>query len=296
MMTDLDDSLHPVVRAAALLAAKGSYREASMLLGTVEGSAVERGLLEGRIAAQQHRYEEAVRAFEAVLAEAPDLPQAQRALDRARHFLARPRWARHARPLGAVFLAVTACTLVMGLALWTREGPTRDVEVAGNLPQPSSPVATADVRPYVAPRAEAPNLFVAAPGILIRTDGSERVVEFEAGLFDSGRAVIRADQVARLDAVGSALRTYKGEVRVTIEGHTDSSPLRPGKRYTDNTELAFARAIAVADHLRRRSGIAAESLAVRALGTDRARVPEEASTERARQRTVLLRVSSATSV
>jgi flagellar motor protein MotB len=296
MMAHADNPAHPVVVAAASLAARGSYREALALLGTVDGSVVERGLLEGKVAGQQHRYDEAVRAFEAVLAAAPQLPEALRGLDRARRSLDRPRWVRYARPSGAVFLAVTVCALVVGIARWAEDGATRGRELAEVVPEASPLVAAADVRPPVAPAPETPEMLVATPGVLVRTEGSERVVEFAAGLFDGGRAAIRADRAAQLDAVGSALQEHKGGVRVVIEGRTDSSPLRARTRYADNTALAFARACAVADRLRRSSGLTAESLTVRALGTERDRVLDESRAERARQRTVSLRVSSVKSV
>lgn len=68
-----------------------------------------------------------------------------------------------------------------------------------------------------------------------------------AFLFDSGKAVIRADAHAALDRVGVILERYAGGI-IEIEGHTDNVPMHSAQ-FANNNELSSARALSVFDYL-----------------------------------------------
>lgn len=68
-----------------------------------------------------------------------------------------------------------------------------------------------------------------------------------AFLFDSGKAVIRADAYTALDRVGVILERYAGGI-IEIEGHTDNVPMHSAQ-FANNNELSSARALSVFDYL-----------------------------------------------
>ena len=63
--------------------------------------------------------------------------------------------------------------------------------------------------------------------------------------FSSGSALFRPNFVELLNQIGDTLLPLAGITR--IEGHTDSSPLAFGGRYSDNWDLSSARAAAVTE-------------------------------------------------
>ncbi len=90
-----------------------------------------------------------------------------------------------------------------------------------------------------------------------------------AGLFRSGQVIIDEE-------LKNAVNEFLPEIlnspdhRVAIEGHTDNIPIKPssGKRYTDNIELSFLRAKAVALILEK-NGIPFERISITGYGDTR---------------------------
>jgi len=65
--------------------------------------------------------------------------------------------------------------------------------------------------------------------------------------FDSGRATIRPEVMPILEAIASAIGELRGQVHVSIEGHTDNVPMRGSIVFPDNRMLGAGRAHAVAN-------------------------------------------------
>ncbi len=66
-------------------------------------------------------------------------------------------------------------------------------------------------------------------------------------LFDSGQAVLKKEAAAALELAAKIINQI--DRPVSIEGHTDSAPLRNSNMYPSNWELSLARALAVRDYL-----------------------------------------------
>ena len=87
---------------------------------------------------------------------------------------------------------------------------------------------------------------------LIRTDLDDDGLRLalNSGLaFDSGSAVIRAEQVPTVDRMLLTLVPYAGQYAFAVEGHTDSTPIVAGGTYASNWELSADRANAVRSRL-----------------------------------------------
>jgi len=82
------------------------------------------------------------------------------------------------------------------------------------------------------------------------------------------------------------LERYASSIAVSITGRTDDLPVTRSGPYRDNAGLAFARAVVVADILRRRGTLPVESFSIRA-------APSQAGTGRAQaaHRTAEIRLS-----
>lgn len=83
---------------------------------------------------------------------------------------------------------------------------------------------------------------------LIRTeldDDGLRLALNSGLVFDSGSAIIRAEQAQNLDRLLETLVPYAGRYNFAVEGHTDSTPIATGGAYPSNWELSADRANAV---------------------------------------------------
>lgn len=69
----------------------------------------------------------------------------------------------------------------------------------------------------------------------------------EGLLFTSGQADLTAEGLLLLDELEDFLLLFEGQI--SVEGHTDSFPIRSGGRFASNWELSAARAIAVVQFL-----------------------------------------------
>jgi chemotaxis protein MotB len=94
----------------------------------------------------------------------------------------------------------------------------------------------------------------------VRLEGRGLVISLrEAGFFRSGDNAVDPQSYPVLEKVASVLRAVPNPVR--LEGHTDAIPIHTS-RFRSNWELSAARAIAMADLLIDRFGIARNRLAV----------------------------------
>ena len=82
----------------------------------------------------------------------------------------------------------------------------------------------------------------------LETQGSKIVIRIrENGSFRAGSAYVQDDFLPVLDKIREVLVEVPG--RISVEGHTDNTPLGRGGRYNNNWDLSAARAAAVAEQL-----------------------------------------------
>jgi chemotaxis protein MotB len=119
-------------------------------------------------------------------------------------------------------------------------------------------------------------------GVVIRLSGSY--------LFDSGRAELKPNSLAILDAIASELKLLPNDIR--IDGHTDSTPLTDSPRYPTNWELSTARALAVTRYFSESAGLRADRLMAAGFGEFRPLAPNDTRERRAANRRVEIHVLS----
>lgn len=82
----------------------------------------------------------------------------------------------------------------------------------------------------------------------------------EEVLFDSGKAMLREDSLAKLDKVSGVMQTVVPDLSIGIEGHTDNQPIIHSA-WKSNWELSSARALSVLHFLADKGGVKPERLA-----------------------------------
>lgn len=120
--------------------------------------------------------------------------------------------------------------------------------------------------------------------IRIRLDGSQ--------LYASGKASIKntSSNSKLLDDLATAIRSSYPNRRITVEGHTDSDPIRRS-RWKNNDELSLARAKAVYEALRRR-GVLEQQLSIAGFGATRPLADDRTTAGKARNRRVEIVIHS----
>jgi len=131
--------------------------------------------------------------------------------------------------------------------------------------------------------SQAPDVSVGVDreGVVIRLSGSY--------LFDSGRAELKPNSFAVLDAIAAEIRLLPNDIRV--DGHTDSTPI-DSPRYPTNWELSSARALAVARYLTETDAVRADRLMAAGFGEFRPIVPNDTREHRAQNRRVEIHLLS----
>ena len=82
----------------------------------------------------------------------------------------------------------------------------------------------------------------------LETQGSKIVIRIrESGSFKAGSAYVNDDFLPVIDSIREVLVDIPG--RISVEGHTDNSPLGRGGRFNTNWDLSASRAAAVAEQL-----------------------------------------------
>jgi len=108
-------------------------------------------------------------------------------------------------------------------------------------------------------------------------------------LFDSGRAELKPNSFAVLDAIAGELRVASNDIRV--DGHTDSTPIE-SPRYPTNWELSAARAMAVTRYLNETDGVRAGRLMAAGFGEFRPIADNDTREHRALNRRVEIHLLS----
>jgi chemotaxis protein MotB len=87
------------------------------------------------------------------------------------------------------------------------------------------------------------------PTVVFKLEGRKLVIKLSAAkFFDASQAAIRPEVIPVLDAIAAELASLRRPV--TVEGHTDDSPVG-SSRFRDNWELSASRAAAVASYMQR---------------------------------------------
>ena len=81
----------------------------------------------------------------------------------------------------------------------------------------------------------------------------------EEVLFDSGKASLREDSLAKLDKVSGVIQTVVPDLGIGIEGHTDDQPIKHSA-WKSNWELSSARALSVLHCLADKGGVKPQRL------------------------------------
>jgi len=129
-----------------------------------------------------------------------------------------------------------------------------------------------------------------SPDVTVGTDQDGVVIRLSGSyLFDSGRAELKPNSLAVLDAIAQELQTQPNDIRV--EGHTDSIPLN-SPRYASNWELSAARATTVVRYLIDTDHIQATRLMAAGFGEFHPIVPNDTREHRALNRRVEIHLLS----
>jgi len=63
--------------------------------------------------------------------------------------------------------------------------------------------------------------------------------------FNSGKTEVLENQRGLLKVFSERVQPFLGEYKIVVQAYTDSTPVSPGRRYRDNTELAMLRSLSV---------------------------------------------------
>ena len=120
--------------------------------------------------------------------------------------------------------------------------------------------------------------------LLIRQDGSDVVIQLlEKDSFPSGSADLEAASLDTLAKVGLLVSGMSGAI--TVSGHTDNVPIRPGGAYRSNWDLSAARAASVGHELLA-AGLDPARLMVSGHADTQPRAPNDTAANRAINRRV----------
>jgi flagellar motor protein MotB len=137
------------------------------------------------------------------------------------------------------------------------------------------------------PLSSPPTVNLCVPGITVTTQMQSLVVFFDSGLFQRG-TLLRSGAKDCLIAIGKQLEAFSAHISVEIVGHTDESPT-----FSDDIMIGQKRALIVAELFRIKCQVPARILTTRSLGLADLPFSNDTPQNRARNRTVVLRISSA---
>ena len=120
--------------------------------------------------------------------------------------------------------------------------------------------------------------------LLIRQDGTNVTIQLlEKDSFPSGSADLETSSVDTLAKVGTLVSGMTGAI--TVSGHTDNVPVRPGGAYRSNWDLSAARAASVGHELLA-AGLDPTRLMVTGHADTQPRAPNDSPANRALNRRV----------
>lgn len=260
-------------------------------------SAAEFDML-ARVYAQQGRLPEARSAWERAAELNPLDPRFASGLRRIESILAKPTRSR-IPTRGLIWLATLIVSAFLLFLVFSSIGneiaslkneTARLAETADGLLERRSSAALRTAAPAVAVSQEPLELDLALPGIVTTKEGEGCLLIFESGLFS--RADILSDEAGMLlAALGGKLAARIRELSIEVVGHTDDIRVPPESGFRDNTDLAFARAVAAAEQISAGARIPLALLSIRCGAENMAPYPNDNDENRFRNRTVTIRIS-----
>lgn len=269
-----------VLRQAATMARAGQHPEAASLIEQLppeERARPDALDLLARIQAQQGNLHEAEELWTLALQVAPSDRPSQLGLHRIDELRHRPYLSMPSVRVGIV--VVTSALLISGgyLALWR---PT----TAPHVDTPAEFKLTVNNPPtYTPPK-------IRTLGTSLRREETDTIVTFESGLFKKGSRLKPAAEET-LASLARELRPQAGSISVTIAGCTDDKRLRRGSRYASDTSLRLARATVVMQKLLEGAPLQESMFSLQSSSI--APYPNTSAENRAKNRTVILRISPA---
>lgn len=184
--------------------------------------------------------------------------------------------------------------LVVGIARGLSRA--KPAEVTASMQQPAEvvapkPAAVKPIQQKIQPAAisVAKSVELGGRGTIVTTEGNEKVVLFESGLFTSGAQLSREGE-SMLSNIGRQLAPCAKNVSITVIGCTDNMPVSGKKEYKDNKALGLMRAAAAQRVLQTSSGIPTAAFKIVSYGVEGAPFPNNTAAGRACNRTVVLRI------
>jgi len=264
------------------LVASGNLDEAEQLLrknGELPLSLSALDLL-ARIAVQRGQFDHAGRLWKAVLEKDPTHGAAKAAIERLGS-----HWIAVALIKRAAFLASFAgilCLSVFGLFALFNGGQQSQLG-------PASPSALSPAKPAIRESQIGATLSAfSVPGCSVHFNQGETRIFFDDGLFTS-RCKLNNSAYERLSTFARLLRENSPNIRIIIEGHTDSYAMRKNSLYKDNYALGLQRALTVAEILKSHHQIANGKLLFTSMGDSNPPFPGGDYVSRLKNRTVVIR-------
>jgi flagellar motor protein MotB len=279
---------------ATVLAGRGRYADAENVLREVVTSGPDASTildLIARIRAQQGQFSEATAMWKNALELNPENETYRAGIRRIEKIQNRPLWASAVFPMVVVVVA--------GLGIWffglatgnpvnrIREAflhndprVVRDADKINRSTKASTLNASATLQ----------QIAIKVPGVLVRNQQNSTIVQFEEGLFRfAARLKPEAEDI--LSTLGLQLKPYAGRIAVSVTGCTDLKPIPDGWIYPDDAALGMARAVAVVNHLRGKSGLLPSMFTLKSAGDASAPYPNDTKANMLRNRTVIISIS-----
>jgi flagellar motor protein MotB len=274
--------LHVVLFRAATLARHGHYSEAETILKeTVKGGEEMPAFLDllARIRAQQWKLLDAKSFWTQASRLDPTNKAYKAGLERIARIGSRPLWLVW---LGTNFFSIILFAMVIGIFF-------AGFFMRGNLLNLNQPPKK-EVEKVTVKTDFLTDLKITAPGISVTTEMNEINFKFNSGLFTSG-VDITPENKKLLTTLGKQLEPHSDHVLLKVIGYADDIPIIKDNKFKDNSALGIARAVAVVDHLRATTKLKPEIFLIGSLGESTTPYPNDTPQNRARNRTVVIKIS-----
>lgn len=264
-----------VLAQAAALARSGRYAEAEAVLAELKYDASSQVLdLQAKIRAQQGKLVEAVELWKKAETRTPGRADYAAAQRRAARLSAEPKLKKLLRPslIGAGFLLLFFAIVLLPILQMrhTSDAPKHKT----NRSEKQTEKASAKRNECLEPKTAMPALNIrhkandtapAMSGVLIFKNEEKTTILFKQGLFVRGTR-LRAGASELLTDLGKWLPPQLSGQDVAVIGCTDDLPMPAGQKYRDNSALALARAMVVAEALRAASRLPAQAFVFSSAG------------------------------
>lgn len=278
-----------VLGRAQDLARIGHFGEAESLISALshgKGAAPACLDLMAKIRAQQGRYADA----EAYWVEASRLEPDNEAHRAGLLCIARERRISALRSaMRALLIALLLLTVagVIGYAVVRPTDGARDELKSESIPvvEQAKPTGSA------ARRSAFTDIKIDIQGIATQAIDGDILLTFTSGIFVAG-ATVKPEAKLLLRALGRQLGPHSAKIMVQVVGFTDDLPLARGATFRDNDALGLRRAVTVAEYLRVSAGLPSSIFSIRSLGEASTPYPNDSRENRARNRTVTIRIST----